>query len=71
MITLEKLLTELKAESLNEIVAAGCGGRKGNGRGKGKRGRKGHGHGSSDTHTGHKSMSTADTNSMSDDCSCS
>lgn len=26
MITLEKLLTELKSESLNEIVAAGCGG---------------------------------------------
>ena len=71
MITLEKLLTELKAESLNEIVAAGCGGgRKGNGRKGKKGGKRGKGHGSSDTQTGHQSMTTGDTNSGSEDCGC-
>jgi hypothetical protein len=70
MITLEKLLTELKAESLNEIIA-GNGGRKGNGRGKRKGGKRGRGHGSSDTCTGQQSMTTADTNSGTDDnCHC-
>ncbi len=42
MITLEKLLTELKAESLNEIVAGnGSKGKKGSGKkGSGKKGSK-------------------------------
>ncbi|HEX8332314.1 MAG TPA: hypothetical protein VF622_06805 [Segetibacter sp.] len=68
MITLEKLLTELKAESLNEIVAGHGGGRRNHGRKKG--GKRGRGQGSSDTATGHQSMSTADTNSGSTDCTC-
>ena len=61
MITLEKLLTELKAESFNEIVA---------GHGKGhKGGRKGSGGGSSDDSTGshHATMTTRSTNSDSSD----
>jgi hypothetical protein len=67
MITLEKLLTELKAESLNEIVAGNGGGKRGR-KGKGKKGgRRGRGHGSSDTEMGHHSMSTSGTNSNSSD----
>jgi hypothetical protein len=69
MITLEKLLTELKAESLNEIVAGKGGGRRGNGHhGHGKGGKKGHGGGSSDTRMHGHSMSTANSDSGSSDC---
>ena len=67
MITLEKLMTELKAESLNEIVAGhngkghGMGGKKGKGHGKG--GKKGHGGGT--TTDTHGTMTTMSTMSMS------
>jgi hypothetical protein len=60
MITLEKLLSELKAESLNEIVAGGH--TKKNK--KGKKGKHGHGHGTSGSTTGMTmSMSTMATES--------
>jgi hypothetical protein len=68
MITLEKLMTELKAESLNEIVAGGHSkgtgmGNNGKGKGWGKGGKHGMGGGSS---TGNMhSMSTASTESHS------
>lgn len=66
MITLEKLLTELKAESLNEIVAAGgkcgSGGSKSNGH---KNGKHGCGGGSSNTSGGCGSATTACTYSYS------
>jgi len=58
MITLEKLLTELKAESLNEIVAGN------NGKGKGaKGGMKGGGGGSSADSISAPSQTTAATES--------
>ncbi len=65
MITLGKLLTELKPESLNEIIAAG-GCKSKTKKNKGRKGGKcGRGGGSSDTTKGCKSITTKSTNSYS------
>jgi hypothetical protein len=63
MITLEKLLNELKAESLNEIVAGGHS--KKHHKKKHKKGKHGHGGGTSGTHTNMTGMTMTTAHTMS------